>query len=131
MKYHVIAKLVRELPDGLGLPDWQDFITDKSVVREHLEPAVDAVMAEFGLRFWVTREYRPAAATWSADERRHGLDRTYRLILQQDGRVPAELLERLRGLPTIEEARGLEVGAAPLPELAGQASAIPRAADMI
>lgn len=132
MKFHVITKLVRELPDGLGLPDWQDFITDKSVVRERLEPSVDAVMAQFGVRFWATREYRPAApAAWNADERRHGLDRTYRLILQQEGRAPAGLVERLRALPAVEEVRGLEVGAAPLPELAGQASAIPRAADMI
>jgi subtilisin family serine protease len=131
VKYHVIVKLRHELSDGLDLPDWQDFIADKSVVRERLDPAVDAVMAGHGLAFWVTREYRPAAAAWSEDERRHGLDRTYRLIFQKDYRVPALLLDDLRRLPVVEEVRGLEVASAPLPELASATSAVPRAADVI
>jgi thermitase len=131
VKYHVIIKLRTELPEGLELPDWQDFIADKSVVRERLAPDVDRVLDEYKLRFWVTREYRPAAAAWDAQERRHGLDRTYRLILQGDYRIPPELLDRLRRVPAVEEARGLEVGAVALPELASQASAVPRAADLI
>jgi subtilisin family serine protease len=131
MKFHVTAKLRSELPDGLDLPDWQDFIVDKSVVRERFDPAVDRVMAEFGLRFWVTREYRAAGETWSADERAHGLDRTYRLILQRDYQIPADLVDRIRAVPAVEEARGLEVSANPLPAVAMQASLARRPGDLI
>ena len=131
MKFHVIAKLRNELPGGLDLPDWQDFISDKSVVRERFVPDVDRIFDELGMRFWVTREYRPAAETWSAEERAQGLNRTYRLILQQDYAIPGTLVDRIRRVAAVEEARGQQVGAAPLPVLAAQASVMRKAGDLI
>ena len=131
MKFHVIVKLRDELPGGLDLPDWQDFISDKSVIRERLVPDVDRILDEFALRFWVTREYRPAGETWSAEERAQGLNRTYRLILQRDYATPATLVDRIRHVPAVEDARGLQVGAAPLPALATQASVARKAGDLI
>jgi subtilisin family serine protease len=131
LKFHVIVKLRQELPHGLDLPDWQHFIGDKSVAVEHIEPDVDRILAASAIRVWVTREYVPAGEMWSADERRHGLDRTYRLILQKDYQVPAGLVDEIRGVPAVEEARGLEVGATPLPRLATETSAMPQAADLI
>jgi subtilisin family serine protease len=109
------VKLRHELEAGLEVPDWQDFIGDKSVAREQLEPGVDRVMREAGLAFWVTREYKPGGQAWSADEQRLGLNRTYRLILQQDYALPAGLVEQIRHLPAVEDAHGIEVVAAPLP----------------
>jgi thermitase len=131
VKFHVIAKLRDELPNGLDLPDWQDFISDKSVIRERFVPDVDRIFDEFGIRFWVTREYRPAGETWSGEERAQGLNRTYRLILQRDDAIPATLVDRIRRVPAIEEARGQQIGAAPLPELAGQTSVMAKAGDLI
>ena len=115
MKHHVVVKLRRELAAGLDVPDWQEFITDKSAVREQLEPDVDRLMREAGLAFWVTREYKPAAAGWSTEEQRLGLNRTYRLVLQEDYGLPAGLVERIRLVPAVEDAHGLDVAAAPLP----------------
>lgn len=115
MKHHVVVKLRKQLAGGLEIPDWQDFINDKSVVREQLEPDVDRLMRDAGLAFWVTREYKPASDAWNADEQRLGLDRTYRLILQEDYGLPAGLVQNIKLLPAVEDAHGLEVGSTPLP----------------
>jgi len=133
VKQHIVLKLRTELAGGLDLPDWQDFINDKSVVRERLEPDVDRLMADAGLRFWVTREYKPAGETWNADERRLGIDRTYRLILQEDSTLPRGLVDRIRLIPSVEEAHGLEIGSVPLPQpqVATQASITQTASDVI
>jgi thermitase len=133
MKYHLITRLHQELPGGLDIPDWQDFIHDKSAAVEQIEPDLDRLMRDAGLRFWVTREYKPAAESWNADEIRHGLSRTYRLILQDDYRLPADLVQRIRLLPAVEEARPLQVAEAPLPtpDVAAQASTTPDAAEQI
>jgi hypothetical protein len=54
------------------------------VLRERLDAPVDRMMAAFAPRFGVTGEYRLVGEAWSAEERAHGLDRSYRLILQRD-----------------------------------------------
>lgn len=132
MKHHVVLKLVR--PIRREVPDWIDFICDKSQIVESLDPAVDRVMDDAGLAFWVTQEFRRSGPTWSDDERRHGLDRTYRLILQRDiEQLPPGLIDRLAALPVVESASALTVSDAPLPPVARQASlpAPNRAADLI
>jgi len=60
MKPHIILKLYQQLADEARISNWVDFITDKSVVRQHVDPAIDAMMRDLGLRYWLTREYRPA-----------------------------------------------------------------------
>jgi thermitase len=124
MKTHVIAKMKQQLPDDTYMPDWQAFINDKSVVRENLNADIDRLMSDLGLKFWVTKEYKPAASKWTADEIRQGLNRTYRMILQQDYKLPENLVQRIKLIPSVEDARELEVGEAklPQPQLATQAS---------
>lgn len=124
MKTHLITKLRKQLPDDAEMPDWQDFINDKSVVRENLNPDVDRLMGDLGFKFWATREYKPATDEWTADEIRQGLNRTYRMILQQDYAMPENLVQRIKLIPSVEDARELEVGEAklPQPQLATQTS---------
>lgn len=133
MKHHFVLQLERQLADDLKIPDWVSFISDKSVVSEHLIPAVDRLMDDLGLKFWVTREYQPSGDKWSDEERLHGLNRTYRLILQEDYQLPPDLIERIRLIPSVEDARELEIGEAALPhhELAEQTSVLGRPADLI
>ena len=133
MKQHIVVKLRSELAGGLEVADWQTFIGDKSRAVEQIEPEVDRIMRESALQFWVTREYQPAAGDWNEDERRLGLNRTYRLILQRDYAMPRDLVERIRLVPSVEDAHGLEVGAAPLPPpgLAEQTSATQDPAELI
>ncbi len=116
MKYHFVLKIRQKLNSDLHIPYWVDFITDKSVVIQNLNPEVDALMSSAGLQFWLTREYAPANASWSASEVLHGLDRTYRLVLQQEYTLPDDLLDRLLQLPSVETACELTIGEAHIPQ---------------
>jgi len=44
MKEHLIVKLHRPLADEASVPDWVDFIKDKSVIHERLTPEVDRLL---------------------------------------------------------------------------------------
>ena len=133
MKPHLVLKLRRRLIDDARIPSWLDFIQDKRNARETIEPSIDRLMADRGLAFWVTREYQPAASQWTTDEVVQGLDRTYRMILQQDYQLPADLVERIRFVPAVEEARPIAVGEAELPPRFSGTASLPeaRAADLI
>lgn len=102
MKDHFTLKLEQPVTDDLKLPDWITFINDKTMVKERLVPVVDSVMDDLGLRFRATREYRPSDEDWGVEERREGLNRTYRVILQEDYDLPPGLVERIRLLPGVE-----------------------------
>jgi methylmalonyl-CoA mutase cobalamin-binding subunit len=115
MKEHIVLKLHRRLSDDAGIPSWVDFITDKSVTREAVNPDVDRLLNELALKVWLTREYKPAFGEWNADEVREGLDRTYRMIFQRDYTLPDDLLSRLVRLPSVEMAHRLSVREAHLP----------------
>jgi thermitase len=134
MKHHLIVKMRRPLADGRPIPNWVDFIRDKSVVREHVTPEVDRLFSALALRVWVTHEYQPAHADWSLDEQREGLDRTYRLILQHDYQFPRDLVARISLVPDVEHVHHLAVGEAELPNPARASTmslAARRPADMI
>jgi thermitase len=124
MKIHIVVKLRQQLPDDGALPDWQTFINDKSVIRESLNGDFDRLMRELNLKFWVTREYKPSEAEWTAEEISQGLNRTYRIIFQQDCVLPENFIGRVAAIPTVEEVRQLEIGEAklPQPQLATQTS---------
>src|SRR6185369_11891208 len=124
MKHHLVLKLVQQLTDDYNLPDWTTYINDKTVSRENLTPEVDRLLGELGIKFWVTKEYKPAAADWNKDEIEHGLNRTYRMILQEDYNLPENLVSRIKLIPSVEDARQLEVGQVrlPSPEIATSAS---------
>src|SRR5262245_23407444 len=109
MKPHFVIKLFHQLSDSRGIPYWIDFINNKSVILNAFIPDIDQLIHGFGLTFWVTHEYKSAAAEWSADELREGLDRTYRLILQRDYSFPDDLLARIKRISTVEDARELMV----------------------
>ena len=49
MKQHVVLKLHSPLSDDATVPNWLDFIKDKSMIRESVDPEVDGVMRDFDL----------------------------------------------------------------------------------
>ena len=116
MKDHAVLKMYEPLAGDASIPNWQDFISDKSVIRDTVNAEVDRLLRDLGLSVWVTREYKPAQLAWSADERREGLDRTYRLVFQQDYELPEDFVDRLLHLPSVEMASRLSVGSARLPK---------------
>jgi subtilisin family serine protease len=124
MKHHLIIKLYQQISDEVNIPDWLEFINNKSVVKESINTDVDRLMRDVGVKFWLTREYKPAGEQWSKQEMRQGLNRTYRLILQQDYDLPDNLIQRLKHIPTVEDARELKIAEAtlPTPNLSAQTS---------
>ena len=134
MKQHLIVKLRRPLPGGADPPEWRTFIHDKSRTFTSLNPEFDRLMDEAGLKFWVTREYRLSQFCGSSEEAEQGLERTFRIILQEDYDLPAALVERIRLTPLVEEARAISVTETvlPSPDVAAQASlSMSTAAEMI
>jgi subtilisin family serine protease len=123
-RHHIILKLYQPLADDLTIPDWLDFIHNKSVVKEHLNPDVDRLLSDMGVKFWLTREYKPAGAQWNTEEMREGLNRTYRMILQQNYALPDNLVQQIRLIPSVEDARALKIGEAevPTPQFSWQTS---------
>jgi thermitase len=117
VKHHLVVKMRRLIPEPPRIPDWISFITDKSSVVTSVNAEVDAVLRERGLGFWVTHEYTPALDGWAALEVHHGLDRTYRLVMQQaETRLPDDVVLRLASLPSVESAHQLEIGGAEIPD---------------
>jgi thermitase len=134
MKDHVVLKLRQPLPDDRSIPNWMDFISDKSVVRETATADIDELLQTLRVKVWITREYKPAHDEWSSDERREGLNRVYRMIFQQDYDLPDDLLDRFLRLPSVETATKLTVGEAhlPAPGISTQTSFdLPSASDLI
>jgi len=134
MKYHIILKLYQPLTNAAAIPYWLDFITDKSQVTETVNPEIDRLMRDYGLTFWVTHEYKRVGTSWSPEELRAGLNRTYRIILQQDCTLPADLVGQLRQMPAVEDARELKISEAvvPTPQFAAQTSfTVSHAAELI
>jgi subtilisin family serine protease len=136
MKSHLFVKLGERLPDDDDIPDWIEFIRDKSFVKESLLPEFDRVMRDAGARFWVTSEYKAIGPgeVWTPDEIRQGLDRTYRVILQNDYDLPANLIAHIRILPGVDGVHEVGVGEAEIPtqDFAIESSAgISRAGDLI
>jgi subtilisin family serine protease len=134
MKQSITFKMRDRIGGNGPIPYWVDFITDKSVVRESAVPELDRLMAQSALKFWLTKEYRLAEPGPSPEEIAEGLDRTYRMILQEDYDLPPNLIARIRLVPGVEDARGLDVTAAPIPtpQLSVQKSvAIRTPADLI
>ena len=119
MKHHIVVKLRRELEAGLECRTGRTSSTTSRSCASSSSRASTASCARPALAFWVTREYEPASQTWNADEHRLGLNRTYRLILQEDYGLPAGLVEQIRLLPAVEDAHGSRSRAAPLPDADG------------
>ena len=104
MKAHLILGLKPNIP-VVEAPYWGDIIVDKHRAVTRLHPEVDAVLQRHRVPVWVTREYRPANGAWSPAETASGLNRIYRLILQQDSDIPPDLIRDIRLLPVVSKVR--------------------------
>jgi subtilisin family serine protease len=119
MKTHLVLKLCEQHPDDADIPHWLELIDDRSQSRESIHPDLDRLLGESGINFWTTSEYNYHAADtyWDDDEVGAGLNRTYRLILQDDRELPSDLVERIKLLPFVEDARRMQIGEVRLPQV--------------
>ncbi|NLU96013.1 S8 family peptidase [Chitinophaga sp. Ak27] len=122
MKEHIIIKVAGSIQDQLpaNIPYWVDFINDKTTVVERFHPDVDRILNDANRKFWTTREYKPHTAEWSAEEMHADLHLTFRIILQDDGKLPDDVMQRIKQLPFIVQLRTLLLGTTEFPrEVAG------------
>ncbi|HYR11753.1 MAG TPA: S8 family serine peptidase [Longimicrobium sp.] len=97
-------------------PYWVDVIRDRSLSTERFHPEVDRVLSKHRVPVWVTRAYPPqGGGAWSPEELAAGLDRVYRLVLQESRTIPPSLLDDIRLVPIVEWVRMGQVGQAELP----------------
>ena len=115
MKAHLTVKLRAGAPVHGDPPHWTDLIEEKSLAPDHFHDPIDRLLAARRVNVWSTREFKPRAAQFSRDEIESGLNRVYRLILQHEGRFPADLVESISLLPTVEYVRPGRIGVAELP----------------
>lgn len=122
MKPHIIVKL-KEGVEPVRAPYWADFIDNKSTAVENLDKHFDEVMRKRKKKFWVTSEFKPEHKDqdllnkqWSSEEIKSGLNRIYRIILQEDSGIPPELIEDIKLIPIVEKAAPGTVGISKLPE---------------
>jgi subtilisin family serine protease len=114
VKKHIVLKLAAEHPDDDDIPHWIVFASDKTKTFDRVLPALDRLFDAHGIKFWLTSEYDTAAEDWDPDEIRAGLNRTYRLILQEETDLPPGLLDRIRLLPAVDDAREIQTVQAPI-----------------
>jgi len=115
VKHHYILKLRNILEEKPAIPYWVDFINDKSIQRDSLIPEFDQLMRKFAMQFWVTKEYKLEKHQPTLEEIEHGLERTYRIILQKDYEIPDDLVQRIRLIPLVEDVRSLDVAQVDVP----------------
>jgi subtilisin family serine protease len=129
VKHHLVVKTRHRVDRERALPDWVSFISDKSQAQTRLTPDIDSILRRAGREFWACHEYPMRSAEWTSAEERHGLDRTYRLILQSDGRVDDATMSSLTATSSVESVRQLEIASTPLPESSSQPFAAERPTD--
>ncbi|RYY53781.1 MAG: peptidase S8 [Chitinophagaceae bacterium] len=117
MKQHFVIKISKDYQSRLvgDFPYWRDFILDKSRAVTSFFPEFDQLLAYNLLSFWVTKEYKSQFMHWNEAEIFSGLDRFYRVIMQQDLLLPDNLLEKIKQLPHIEDATTITVVEAEIP----------------
>jgi thermitase len=114
VKPHLIVKLARNAALPVVVP-WQDIIADKALAQTTLIPSVDRLLQQRKLPVWVVGEYRPAGRVWTPEEYAQGLQRVFRLILQEDRALPPDLADAITVLPEVEYARAGSIATVPLP----------------
>lgn len=116
MKRHIMLKL-GESSSTRAAPHWQSLLVDKDSAVTKLQPDIDALFAKYQLPIWVTKEYKPADRDWNRAELESGLNRIYRLILQQDMDIPQKLIQEISLLPIVENVWVGEIGQSDLPSM--------------
>ena len=97
-------------------PDWQSVLVNQTRALPGIAPKIDTLFEKYRLPVGVTREYRPATNTWSKHELDSGLNRIYRIILQQNREIPENLIQEISRLPFIENVHSGEIGWSELPK---------------
>jgi len=115
MKSHVIVKINNTdvLPD---LPHWSDILNERKQVSNTFFEQIDQILERYNVRVFPTREFKPKNVQWSPEEIASGVNRVYRLILQDNKEIPEIMIRDISLLPAIEKIYIGQVGYSNLPK---------------
>lgn len=123
MKAHLTITLKESLTRNMRIPFWMTFIQDKSVIVEQFDNELDQIFSDYGIKIWITRQYDPAeivrhpSSDFSILEKAQGLDRTYRVILQEEAEITDELLQKIRLVDAVYRVEPITVIRSEMPQL--------------
>jgi thermitase len=116
LKPHFIVRLADE-ERVVQAPSWVDVLHNNARALERLHPDIDRLLDRYRTPVYITSEYPLLNGTGSPDEIRSGLNRVYRLILQQDGVIPPDLIREIQLLPVVRYARIGAIAGSELPRV--------------
>lgn len=123
MKNHIII-WIDQGKDIIDIPFWGDLIRKDGLKADKFYPEVVSVFNKHKVPVLYSREYKPRLAEWSADEVESGLDRVFRIILQQDRKFPPALIDDISLVPYVSKVKPGEVGVADIPRHISEAKAL-------
>lgn len=123
MKNHLIIWI----DQGKGIVDipfWGDLIRKDNLKADKFYPEIVSVFKKHKVPVLYSKEYKPKLQEWSADEVGSGLDRVFRVILQEDRKFPPELVNDISLVPYVKRVKPGEIGVADIPTRISEAQAL-------
>jgi subtilisin family serine protease len=124
MKNHLIIWIDSE-KSILEIPFWGDLIEKKNLPADKFYPEVSSLFNKHNIQVLYSKEYKPKLKSWSPDEVKSGLNRVFRIILQEDKEFPNELINEISLVPFVKKVRTGDIGVADIPTPVSQSLALP------
>src|SRR5688572_4183089 len=114
MKNHLIV-WVDQGKSIVDIPFWGDLIRKDNLKADKFYPEIVSVFKKHKVPVLYSKEYKPKVQEWSSDEVRSGLDRVFRIILQEDGKFPPGLIRDISLVPFVKKVKPGAIGVADIP----------------
>jgi len=124
MKNHLIIWIDPQ-KNILQLPFWGDLIKNKNLEADRFYPEITSLFDRYKTPVLYSGEYKPRLETWTEEEVKSGLNRIFRIILQEDKNFAPELIRDIALVPFVEKVKPGEIGVAKIPTPVAEAMAIP------
>ncbi len=124
MKNHLIIWIDPQ-KNILELPFWGDLIKNKNLKADRFYPEISSLFNKHKTPVLYSGEYKPRLETWTEEEVKSGLNRIFRIILQEDKNFPPELIREISLVPFVEKVTPGEIGVAKIPAPVSEAMALP------
>lgn len=123
MKNHLIV-WIDQGKDIIEIPFWGDLIRKDKLKSDSFYPEIESLFQKYKVPVLYSKEYKPNLKQWSEDEVKSGLDRVFRIVLQEDRKFPPELLREIALVPYVRKVKPGEIGVADIPTRVSEAQAL-------
>lgn len=123
MKNHLII-WIDQGKDVVDIPFWGDLIKNDNLKAQRFYPEIASLFRKHNVPVLYSKEYKPKLQQWSAEEVESGLNRVFRIILQQDRQFPKDLISDISLVPYVKKVKPGEIGVADIPPRISEAQAL-------